>query len=224
MENTLLSALKHSGFLGHMILLSLFLLSVFVWSTFLRKWKAFKKMENDTGAFIDEFRTMKKDIFELASRLGPERECPVSALYVATLKDLQYYFVREGRTKIPPHALDDLFNGMQRRLSALEVDQKEGMILLATATTVSPLLGLFGTVYGIMEAFRDMWIHGSANITVVAPGISDALLTTVFGLAVAIPSSIAYNMLYARMSNYHARAENFCSELISSIERTYVER
>ncbi len=223
MDSTLLSALKHSGWVGNLIMVSLFGLSIFVWATFFNKWRTIRRIEGNTTSFIQEFRALKKDLFELAGRMGGGQDSPVSLIFQAALKDLQYHFVREGRNKINPRALDDVTNGVQRRLAAMQLEQRQGMVLLATATTVSPLMGLFGTVWGIMESFRDMWIHGAANITVVAPGISDALLVTVVGLLVAIPSSVGYNLLYNRQNQYQARAENFCSELVSCIERLYVE-
>lgn len=224
MENALASALKNSGFIGYLVLLLLFVLSVFVWATFISRWRAIRKMETDTAWFLDQFIQNRKDLFELANTLDPTRRTPLSRILVGACKDLKYYFVREGRTKIPAYVLDDVYNGMNRTLAEIDLEQREGLTLLASATTVSPLLGLFGTVWGIMESFRDMWIHGSANITVVAPGISDALLTTVAGLMVAIPAAAVYNILLNRINRNQTKAENFCSELLCVIERIYVER
>lgn len=224
MENTLIASIKNSGFIGHLILLSLFILSVIVWSVFIKKWHYLKEIERKSGGFIKSFAKQKKDLFGLSNTITEQSLCPAARLLQNALKDLQYHLVSNGTGKIPVYAVDDVFNGTRRYITDLDLELTYGMTMLATATAISPLLGLFGTVWGIMESFRDMWIHGSANITVVAPGISDALLTTVVGLLVAVPSAVAYNMLQNRINRYETSLENFSSELITSIERIYVER
>ena len=97
----------------------------------------------------------------------------------------------------------------------------KGMTVLAVITSSAPLLGLFGTVWGVMLAFQAMAASGSANIAELAPGISSALLTTVVGLVVAIPSTIAYNTLHAKIEAYTVQLEGFAEELMGKLSLHY---
>jgi biopolymer transport protein TolQ len=97
------------------------------------------------------------------------------------------------------------------------------MGLLATATSAAPLLGLLGTVWGVMDAFGGMVIAGAAMLSSVAPGISGALLTTVVGLVIAIPSTIGYNILSDRIRRLAVVMDNFAQELVHEIDRHYIE-
>ena len=93
---------------------------------------------------------------------------------------------------------------------------------MATAVTACPFLGLLGTVWGVMDAFSGMAVAGSAQLSAVAPGIAAALLTTVVGLLVALPSAIGYNILTSRVRELQVRTENFSQELIADIQRNFL--
>jgi biopolymer transport protein TolQ len=93
---------------------------------------------------------------------------------------------------------------------------------LATTGSASPFIGLFGTVWGIMNTFRDIGTRGSANLAVVAPGISEALIATAAGLAAAIPAVIFYNYYLSRVRTMTQEMDSFSSELLNIIERYYV--
>lgn len=93
---------------------------------------------------------------------------------------------------------------------------------LGTFVSVSPFLGLLGTVWGIMKAFLDIRARGSAHITIVAPGISDALITTVYGLLVAIPALIFYNIFRSRVNNYDTELDKFISEVFTQLRKELV--
>jgi biopolymer transport protein TolQ len=93
---------------------------------------------------------------------------------------------------------------------------------LSIFVSVSPFLGLLGTVWGIMEAFLEIRARGSAHITVVAPGISDALITTVYGLLVAIPALIFYNIFRSRVNNYSGELDKFISEIYAYLRKELI--
>ncbi|MBU2055982.1 MAG: MotA/TolQ/ExbB proton channel family protein, partial [Proteobacteria bacterium] len=95
---------------------------------------------------------------------------------------------------------------------------------LATTGSASPFIGLFGTVWGIMETFKGIGARGSATLAVVAPGISEALIATAAGLAAAIPAVIFYNYYLSRIKNMTSEMDNFASELLNIVERYYVKR
>ena len=98
----------------------------------------------------------------------------------------------------------------------LELERK--MIFLATAITISPFLGLFGTVWGIMLAFTDLAIMGKADIQTLAPGVSGALLTTVLGLLVAIPSVVGYNIITSLIKATIVQMDNFVEEFLVKLK------
>ena len=103
---------------------------------------------------------------------------------------------------------------------ALNLEDQMGM--LATAVSAAPFLGLLGTVWGVMEAFSGMAESGSAALSAVAPGISGALLTTIVGLLVALPSMVGYNLLSAKIRHISVQMDNFAQEFISEIQSKYV--
>lgn len=102
------------------------------------------------------------------------------------------------------------------------IRMQEKMVLLGSTYTVAPMMGLFGTVWGVMVAFQAMGEHGTANISAVAPGIASAMLTTVIGLVVAIPSAIGSNSLNEKISLLSIRLENFADLLADRLEQAFL--
>jgi biopolymer transport protein TolQ len=107
--------------------------------------------------------------------------------------------------------------GMSEELTRLE----RNMSLLATTATVSPFIGLFGTVWGIIDAFQQLSTAGAASLRAVAPGISEALITTALGLAAAIPAAISYNMFGTDIKEFGARMEDFMLEFMNMLDRSF---
>jgi biopolymer transport protein TolQ len=96
------------------------------------------------------------------------------------------------------------------------------MTWLATIGAVAPFLGLFGTIWGIIDAFHGLGTAGAATLRAVAPGVSEALITTAAGLAVAVPAVVGYNQFTARLREFAARLDDFARELLNSIENTVI--
>jgi len=115
---------------------------------------------------------------------------------------------------------DSLLMAMERTIAERGEALRRYVSFLATVTSISPFLGLLGTVWGIMIAFLDIASKGSANISVVAPGIADALITTIVGLGVAIPSAIGYNYLANRIRSILEQCNNFALELTGIIYKS----
>lgn len=110
-----------------------------------------------------------------------------------------------------------------RRLAETETDKLDRNIaLLATTASTAPFIGLFGTVWGIMVAFRNIGAAGSTSLEIVAPGIAQALITTAIGLAVAIPAAIGYNLLQERIRNIVNENDRFCEDLIAAVGETSI--
>jgi len=106
---------------------------------------------------------------------------------------------------------------MSEEITRLE----RNMSLLATTATVSPFIGLFGTVWGIIDAFQQLGTAGAASLRAVAPGISEALITTAMGLFAAIPAAIFYNLFGGAIKEFGARMEDFLLEFLNMLERSF---
>lgn len=220
---------------GKLIVLLLFVGSIFVWSIMITKIRELRLARLASASFLGAYR---KDDHPAALFLKRQRfeGSPVYAVYEAGCRALGVAL--ESRGADP----DDLFMG---RVGATNVELRESHIsavrnvaertvadralllensmgLLATATTTAPFLGLLGTVWGVMEAFGGMAMTGTAMLSAVAPGISGALLTTVVGLLVALPSAVGYNMLSDNIRRLSVEMDNFAQEFVSDIERHYL--
>ncbi len=111
---------------------------------------------------------------------------------------------------------------LDRKITSETSKLEKNLSLLATAASVSPFLGLLGTVWGLLVAFQEMAIWKSATLSVVAPGIAEALVTTVVGLIVAIPSLVMYNYMASSIKKFETEMEDFASELLADIEKNYI--
>jgi biopolymer transport protein TolQ len=118
--------------------------------------------------------------------------------------------------------IDNVDRALNRARDSESTKLERTLGFLATTGSASPFIGLFGTVWGIMNTFRDIGTRGSANLAVVAPGISEALIATAAGLAAAIPAVIFYNYYLSRVRTMTQEMDSFSSELLNIIERYYV--
>ena len=132
-------------------------------------------------------------------------------------KQFASIFAESKKLRHSPTA--EIFRSAYMELTKLE----RALGFLATTGSTTPFIGLFGTVWGIMDAFRGIGARGSATLAVVAPGISEALIATAAGLAAAIPAVVAYNYYINRIKVLSAQMENFSSELLNIIERHFLK-
>lgn len=210
----------HSGIVAKLVLAILTVLSVISWSIAIDKFRQFRRCERHTRRFL---MLLPKDfsIFE-ASRHGRgfhDSNLPHLLLDAATSveKDLAVLpSVNEGHARTLALSAK---NVMERRALKLIEDMEHNLGFLATTASVSPFLGLFGTVWGVMNSFLSMGQMGSASLTVVGPGVAEALITTVFGLGAAIPALVAYNYLVNLTRREASQMESFISRVSDSIEK-----
>lgn len=231
----LLFALKESNTAGKVIVLVLFIGSVFVWSVMISKWRELALATKVSDRFMAAYR---KEVHPVALFLKRSKydASPLYVVYEKTCLALGSALESRGANPddlfmgavggIEGRSLDELHVGAIRSVAERNVSDQvllmeTSMGLLATATTTAPFLGLLGTVWGVMEAFAGMGRTGGAMLSAVAPGISGALLTTVIGLLVALPSSIGFNMLSDRIRRMTVLMDNFSQELVSDMERHY---
>ncbi len=218
---------------GKTIVLLLFAGSIVAWSIMITKWLELRRAVKRSGEFIVHFRDQSHPV----SLFLQGKEFPGSPLYVVYRKACQAI---SQELDLPEAGHSELFSGSvssSYKLSRMQVDAVAGvsdrtvadqalllerqMNLLATAVSSAPFLGLLGTVWGVMDGFSGMAREGSATLSAVAPGISAALLTTVVGLLVALPSAIGYNLLTNRIRWLTVQLDNFAQEFDTAIRRFY---
>jgi biopolymer transport protein TolQ len=209
-----LTSVGQSGLTGQLIVVVLLLVSVYSWAIIFHKHGSIRRAKRRSELFLEEFRADPDGMIAHYADRRRFASSPFASVLEAGLAELALIMGARTRSAGAP------------RLSAVQVDGIERslerhLIVLATTAGASPFVGLFGTVWGIMQAFAAMSVTGSASISSVAPGVSAALTTTVAGLAVAIPALVGYNYLMNRVRVLTIQMENFSSEVISTVERNY---
>jgi biopolymer transport protein TolQ len=198
-------------------------LSLVSWAIMFAKWRAFSVAEKGGNAIVAEFERARgiDDAMLLAQRSKPS---PFTAVFARAVQ-----FIND--TKPALGATNDRtarLSGSQVEALRLVLDSQSGrereelgkfIPWLATVGSVSPLIGLFGTVLGVIEAFEGIATKGSGNIGAVAPGIATALIATAAALAVAIPAAFAYNVFASRLNRFDNALEGFGSELVALLVR-----
>jgi biopolymer transport protein TolQ len=199
--------------------LLLFAFSLISWALIFQKWGLFSRIRRDSDQFLRIFRATRgvANPQALASAGSP-----FASVYVAGYRELQSQ-VTPGNPA-PTGKLKSLsaVSVAMQLASAEEVRRVEkGMSWLATTGSVTPFIGLFGTVWGIIDAFAGLGSAGSASLRAVAPGIAEALVTTAAGLVAAIPAVIFYNQFLQNIRDLAQRLDTFALEVTAQIEKTF---
>lgn len=227
-------AFENSTLPGRLILLSLFLASIFSWSVMVTKFRLIQHAKRRREAFLADFRSDRHPLRIYTERLRFEG-APVFAVYKAGCRELTFQLLGSAEVdetfrarldiaqKISPAQMRVVTTAMERAVGETALKVESQMILLATAVSGAPFLGLLGTVWGVMETFGDVAAAGSANLAAMAPGVSAALITTVTGLLVAIPAMFGYNYLVTTIRAMIVGLDNFAAELASEFEHKYVD-
>ncbi len=224
LNSVLLDGFVQSDFFGQLIVIVQIIISVFAWSYMIGKWRELTKIARDTQRFVDGF-VNGQDVLDIYLRRADNRKSPLEMIYHNTCERLVKMLDPDSRRQVISRAADTtgaaltereltlLSNTAEHTLSEQILRIEHGTTMLATAVSSAPMLGLFGTVWGIMVAFQAMGVKGTALLSELAPGVSSALLTTVVGLLVAIPSTIGYNLISIRIKKMIVDAEGFTDEL-----------
>jgi len=198
---------------GVLLLLALF--SVISWAIVIFKLLEYRSAKKKSSLFLAIFRKTKSfsDILKFTSVY---KESPISQIFKTGYKELSFQLSSGKDTaKVKPESLRRaMFN--VSNLQIMRLERLNGF--LATTATVTPFIGLFGTVWGIMSSFHQIGIQMNANLATVAPGIAEALIATALGLFAAIPAVIFYNLLLNKVKVMIVEMENFINEFISVSE------
>jgi biopolymer transport protein TolQ len=209
----------NAGPVGKAVLAILVIFSIISWALIVEKWWHFRRVRGQTTAFLKLYREGRRSM-AVASAAKKYRESPLSQLYLAAYQEVAGLEDPLAEADdLGPEAVDSADRAM-RRAAMLEVARLERYLpFLATTASATPFIGLFGTVYGIMTAFHGIGQQGSASLAVVAPGISEALVATAFGLGAAIPAVIGYNFFVNRVKHWAGEMDAFLLDLLNAVSR-----
>lgn len=201
-----------TGPVAKVVLLILLLFSLISWAVILAKWGLLRRARVQSGRFIRAFRKAQRlqDVATVAEQFKPS---PLVAVFLGGFEELR----KQGGGANNPTAIQ---RAMQIANSEELTRFERNLPWLAITGAVTPFVGLFGTVWGIIDAFHGLGTAGAATLRAVAPGISEALITTAAGLAAAIPAVIAYNLIGSSIRNFAARGDDFALEMMNAVERT----
>jgi len=230
----LLFAFEHATVAGKIVLLTLAIGSIFSWSVMITKMRVIRFARTQTGRFLEAFRQDRQPL-RLFERNARFPGAPLFNVYRAGCEEMAFQMLGSAEVdetfrarlgvadKISPAQMVAVSAAMERSVGETALSLESQMILLATAVSGSPFLGLLGTVWGVMDAFTGVAEAGSPNLVAMAPGVSGALITTVTALCVAIPAMFGYNFLVTSIRGMIVEMDNFAAELASEFEHKYVD-
>lgn len=233
-HGSLFSMILNAGVMVQFVLLLLLFFSVVSWAIIFMKYRSMKKVKRENDLFLDVYMKSNKlsDIFPESKKYKHSSIAEVfQAGYTELVKITKVMrgspTVKETDESLPNlemKGIDNVERALNRACSAEATKLESTLSFLATTGSASPFIGLFGTVWGIMDTFRGIGTRGSATLAVVAPGISEALIATAAGLAAAIPAVIFYNYYLNKVKDMSGEMDNFASEVLNIIERYYVKK
>ena len=207
--------ISNTGAVAKLVLLSLLAFSVISWAIILSKWNLLRRARTQSGRFVRAFRKAQRfqDIAAVADQFRPS---PLVGVFEGGFEEYKRQVASSGMLR----NLTAIQRGMQIGASEEITRLERNMAWLAITAAVTPFVGLFGTVWGIIDAFHGLGTAGAATLRAVAPGISEALITTAAGLAAAIPAVIAYNLIGASIREFAARGDDFALEVLNAVEHS----
>jgi len=213
-----------SGLMARFVLGLLLLFSLISWAIILYKGLALHRAHSHSDTFLEVFRKSAKfsEVNAVCSQL---KASPLVGVFQAGYLEVNQQVRGTGAApagaRPTVRSLDSLSRSLARAATVESTRLERRLSFLATTATVTPFIGLFGTVWGIMNAFHDIGMAGSASLAVVAPGISEALITTAMGLAAAIPAAFFYNFDTSRIKVLSSMMDDFALEFLNIVERHF---
>jgi biopolymer transport protein TolQ len=204
----------------------LVLFSILAWSVMIAKAVQMRRAKQLNQYFNAEYRT-QKNVLDVFDRRVQADGCPMFAVYQAGSLELDARLKNtegNGRKRfVSLKGMEHVKRSLENTVAQESLKLESGLILLAIAVSGAPFLGLLGTVWGVMSTFGHVAMQETATLTAMAPGVAAALITTVAGLLVAIPSMFGYNWLVHNLRVLTVELDNFAQELVSKMETEYLE-
>jgi biopolymer transport protein TolQ len=220
-----LEIVKHSGAVGLGVLLLLLAASAVSWAIIVRKWLQIRRAHGQSVKFLETFWQSKRldAIYQAAESLSGS---PLSHVFRAAYVELSKVTAQKKESE--SRGMSDELGGIEnveralKRAAASEVTALERQVpFLGTTASAAPFVGLFGTVWGIMRAFHDIYRMGNANLATVARPISEALIATAVGLFAAIPAVVAYNYFISKIRVLDSEMTNFSNDFLNIVRRHF---
>ncbi len=218
----------NSGPIAILVLLILLFFSVLSWTIVIKKWRSYKQVETESLDFYDEFKKKASlsDIYRECERFSMS---PLAGIFKSGYQELHRQLAvakaNEGEkaARATLRSLNSLERSLQKAAQSEMTTLERSLPWLATTGAVTPFIGLFGTVVGIINAFQGLGEGSTTTIQAVAPGISEALVATAAGLFAAIPAVIFYNHFVHRLKVFGAEMDDFSAEVLNTVERSLMQ-
>ncbi len=215
--SALMQLMSNIGAIALGVLVILLIASLYSWTVILGKIATFKRVTSESRRFIRTFRKASR-LQEISTLLPDFKDSPLAQVF----EDVYETYKRQTGGSGPPRNIVPLERSAQTAASEAVSGLERRLTWLATIAATSPFVGLFGTVMGVVDAFQGLGSAGSATLRAVAPGISEALITTAAGLFVAVPAVVAYNQFASRVRTFASAIDDFSRELLNSLEEIHV--
>ena len=226
----LINMISNAGLMVQFVLLLLLFFSITSWAIILIKYRYIKRAYQESAVFTELF-WKSKDLSNAYRQAKELQGSPIARIFrigYVELKKISQSGVSEGGHDVPDRSsglgarfagMDNIKRALRRAINTETTRMTQMVPFLATTGNTTPFIGLFGTVWGIMNSFHGIGMRGSASLAVVAPGISEALVATAAGLAVAIPAVIAFNYFMQKIKILESELNSFSADFLNIIER-----
>ena len=206
---SLLSLFVRADIIVKSVIIILIVCSVYSWAVIIEKFRLFKKINQSTEEFETKFWN-SKSAESFYNNLPANVDDPMALVFKDAMQNL---LKRKSKSDLHDRMTTMLETGIEKQMSKIS----KGYTFLATVGSTAPFIGLFGTVWGIMNSFQSIAISRNTSLAIVAPGIAEALFATALGLLAAIPAVVAYNKFNSDTQRYFSRIENFSKRFLSII-------
>ncbi|MCX7371173.1 MAG: protein TolQ [Alphaproteobacteria bacterium] len=217
-DMSLLGLFMQADWVVKLVMLALIFASIFVWAIVFEKTQALRRARREADALEDQFWS-GGSLDELFRKQGETPQHPLAAVFVSGMREWRRSMENTGAAQFVAGTKERVERAMmvtiQREMERLE----KRMTFLANTGSAAPFIGLFGTVWGIMNSFTAIAGMQNTSLAVVAPGIAEALFATAIGLVAAIPAVLAYNMLGSQLAKFASRMEGFAAEFSAILSR-----
>jgi len=206
---SLLSLFLRADLVVKSVIIILIICSVYSWAVIIEKFRLFKKINKSSEEFEEKFWN-SKSAENLYNSLPTDVEDPMSLVFQDAMEGL---LKKKSKTNLSQRMTAMLEAGVEKQMTKID----KGFTFLATVGSTAPFIGLFGTVWGIMNSFQSIAISRNTSLAIVAPGIAEALFATALGLLAAIPAVVAYNKFNTDSQKYSQKLENFSKKFLTII-------
>ena len=206
---SLLSLFLRADIVVKSVIIILILCSIYSWAVIIEKFRLFKKVNKSSEEFEEKFWN-SKSAENFYNSLPTKVEDPMALVFQSAMEGL---LKKKSKTNLSERMTAMLEAGVEKQMTKIE----KGFTFLATVGSTAPFIGLFGTVWGIMNSFQSIAISRNTSLAIVAPGIAEALFATALGLLAAIPAVVAYNKFNKDSQKYSQKLENFSKNFLTII-------